>query len=248
MECYWVLTCEHASNAVPPRFRSIFSKKSALLESHRGYDIGAQHYAQEISKSLSWPLFCGEYTRLLVDLNRSAHNPHLFSSITKTLDSTTKQEILDLYYTPFRTNVRQLVEKKIASGATVIHISCHTFTPILGRVERPMDLGILYDPHRADEKSLSLSLRQELAAHCSMCIRMNAPYKGVSDGHVTALRRLFSPDRYVGIELEINQSLYVSIKTELWQDAWLPRLVDSLRFLKKKRGVERYANRSATCK
>jgi hypothetical protein len=111
-----------------------------------------------------------------------------------------------------------------------------------------MDLGILYDPHRADEKSMSLSLRHELAAHSSMRIRLNAPYKGVSDGHVTELRRLFSPDRYVGIELEINQSLYVPIKTQVWQDAWLPCLVDSLRFLEKKKGVERYANRSAACK
>jgi hypothetical protein len=33
-------------------------------------------------------------------------------------------------------------------------------------------------------------------------VRRNYPYKGIADGHVTALRRTFGP-RYSGIELEV---------------------------------------------
>jgi predicted N-formylglutamate amidohydrolase len=36
---------------------------------------------------------------------------------------------------------------------------------------------------------------------------MNFPYSGRSDSHTTALRRRFSKDVYLGIELEINQRL-----------------------------------------
>ena len=229
MNWYWFLTCEHASNAVPSRFRSVFSKNRDLLKSHFGYDIGARDYAQEISKRVSCPLLCGDVTRLLVDLNRSPFNPHLFSSITKPLDQMMKQEILSLYYTPFRTKVRQLVEEKASLGIRVIHISCHSFTPVLKGVERTMDLGILYDPHRIHEKLFSEALCRELRLQTSMIVRLNAPYKGVSDGHVTSLRRLFSPEQYIGLELELNQSLYVPKTSEVWRHVWLPRVVDAMR-------------------
>jgi predicted N-formylglutamate amidohydrolase len=218
-------------------------------------------YAQEISKRVSCPLLCGDVTRLLVDLNRSPLNPHLFSSITKPLDQMMKKEILSLYYTPFRTKVRQLVEEKVSFGIRVIHISCHSFTPVLNletevgprqkvqdfdsktctfcpdttvvsrlkSVERMMDLGILYDPHRIHEKLFSEALCRELRSQTSMRVRLNAPYKGVSDGHVTSLRRLFSPEQYIGIELELNQSLYVPKTSEVWRHVWLPRVVDAIR-------------------
>ena len=38
-------------------------------------------------------------------------------------------------------------------------------------------------------------------------VRRNAPYRGVSDGLPTALRRLYPADRYVGFEMEFNQAL-----------------------------------------
>jgi predicted N-formylglutamate amidohydrolase len=231
MNHYWILTCEHASNVIPARFVELFAKKGALLETHRGYDIGARHYAMAIARALECPLVCGHFTRLLVDLNRSSDSSQVFSPITKDLDQSTRREILSRYYTPFRTKVRQLVEQKVSSGVCVIHISCHTFTPILGKSERKMDLGVLYDPHRVFEKSIAKTIRQKLKAETSMCVRCNAPYRGASDGHVTGLRKLFSPDQYVGIELEVNQALYVPIKSQLWQDAWLPILVEILRVL-----------------
>ena len=42
-----------------------------------------------------------------------------------------------------------------------------------------------------------------------LSLRMNYPYRGVNDGHVTALRRRFGADGYLGLELEINQNLLV---------------------------------------
>jgi hypothetical protein len=36
-------------------------------------------------------------------------------------------------------------------------------------------------------------------------VRCNAPYRGVSDGLTTHLRRRFAAHRYAGIELEMSQ-------------------------------------------
>jgi hypothetical protein len=38
-------------------------------------------------------------------------------------------------------------------------------------------------------------------------VRRNAPYRGDSDGLTSALRRERSAERYLGIELELNQRL-----------------------------------------
>ena len=233
MDHYWILTCEHASNAVPLRFRKLFEREKAFLETHRGYDIGAKHYATAISNKLSLPLICGRWTRLLVDLNRSRDNAHLLSSIIKPIDQRTREEILSSYYIPFRTKVRQLVQQKVAAGFRVIHVSCHSFTPILNGIKRNMDLGILYDSGRKKERAFARMVRQKLLEETSMRIRFNAPYKGTADGHVTALRKIFSEDQYIGIELEVNQSLYAPLKSELWQHVWLPRLIEALRVFSK---------------
>ena len=96
-----------------------------------------------------------------------------------------------------------------------------------------MDLGILYNPKRPLEKLFSNELRRMLRTDTSMRIRLNAPYQGVSDGHVTALRKIFSPETYVGIELEVSQALYSLQRQELWKVVWLPRLIDVLSTLTK---------------
>lgn len=89
-----------------------------------------------------------------------------------------------------------------------MHLSVHSFTPILdGRVRRA-DVGLLYDPARRSEVELCrrwrLGLRDRFPGRS---ILMNSPYRGTSDGFTTDLRTRYSPARYVGIELEINQKL-----------------------------------------
>jgi predicted N-formylglutamate amidohydrolase len=51
-------------------------------------------------------------------------------------------------------------------------------------------------------------LRPELTVH------RNAPYRGVADGHTTALRRVCPAQRYIGIELEVNQRFAVIAPTK----------------------------------
>jgi predicted N-formylglutamate amidohydrolase len=91
-----------------------------------------------------------------------------------------------------------------------------------------MDLGILYDPSCRCERELAHALQQRLQAQTSMRIRCNAPYKGISDGFVTALRKRFSPQSYVGLELEVNQGLD---KTPLWRHVWLPSIIEVLKLI-----------------
>lgn len=73
-----------------------------------------------------------------------------------------------------------------------------------------MDVGLLYDPGRTGERDLCLAWKREIeAARPDLRVRRNAPYRGVSDGHVTALRKRF-PQGYLGLELEVNQRFFLN--------------------------------------
>lgn len=84
-------------------------------------------------------------------------------------------------------------------------MAVHSFTPVLDGVPRNVDIGLLYDPAQGQERSFCGAWRKALAARAPhLRIRMNQPYKGISDGFPTALRRAF-PQHYAGVELEVNQ-------------------------------------------
>lgn len=225
----WVITCEHASNALPKKFTSLVPKTE--LQSHKGFDLGAKEYASLLAQELSGTFFCATYSRLLIDLNRSEGNPALFSQFTKTLSPSEKSRLLTTYYRPFRKRVEEFIRKKFSQGAFVIHLACHSFTPELHGNVRDMDVGILYDPKKVRERECGRVLRRELRKNSSMSIRCNAPYRGTSDGHTSALRLLFSQEKYIGIEIEVNQRLFSKNYNDLWSHLWLPLLVQACRAL-----------------
>jgi predicted N-formylglutamate amidohydrolase len=101
--------------------------------------------------------------------------------------------------------VRDAATEIIATGDRVLHISVHTFTPVLHGVTRNADIGLLYDPSRKSEKQFAELWGAKLSALGR--VRNNYPYKGTNDGHTTALRRIFKQEVYLGIELEVNQTM-----------------------------------------
>jgi predicted N-formylglutamate amidohydrolase len=201
-----ILTCEHGGSRVPRAWASLFDGCSGLLESHRGWDPGALELARALSSALNAPLFYSTNSRLLVDLNRSLHHPRLFSAQTRRLGPAEKELLIEKYYLPFHRAVDNAVRSALKSNQRVLHLSVHSFTPVLDGIVRTADLGLLYDPRRGPEKEVSLRLKQALAGIMpGLRLRFNYPYRGVSDGHTTHLRRLFPAEAYSGIEIEVNQ-------------------------------------------
>jgi predicted N-formylglutamate amidohydrolase len=202
-----ILSCEHATNHLPDQYRGLFIEGIDQLNTHQGYDPGALDFARLLAARLSAPLFAGSVSRLLVDLNRSRAN-HRSPPIRprNNLPFVLKEEILARYYLPYRSQVEEAIEGKLRKEKNVLHLSIHSFTPVLDGAQRTADVGFLYDPSRAKEKELCGKWRAGLAARDERWrLRRNYPYRGTSDGFVTALRKKFPAQRYLGIELEINQ-------------------------------------------
>lgn len=202
-----VITCEHAGNEVPERYRRLFAGKKRLLATHRGYDPGALELARRIARSGRWPLHFSTTTRLLVDLNRSFRHRQQFSEITAALDWDTKSEILDDHYDPYRFAVEKRLRERIHDeGQRVLHLSVHTFTPELDGKQRRADVGLLYDPWRSSETDFCNCWRDQLQQRRpDLIVRRNYPYLGTADGFTSHLRFFYGSDVYAGIELEVNQ-------------------------------------------
>ncbi|MFZ5970874.1 MAG: N-formylglutamate amidohydrolase [Bacteroidota bacterium] len=199
----WMITCEHAGNEIPEEYKYLFSAHQQVLETHRGWDLGASEMAEYLAKELRAPLFQCSISRLLIEANRSLHNHQLFSEFSHPLSAAEKQKIIETIYLPYRNPVEDHVG---AQAQQVTHLSIHSFTPVWHNKERLVDVGILFDPEREVELRFSESLKSQLSGLLpGYRILFNEPYAGKDDGFATYLRTRFPGEKYIGIELEINQ-------------------------------------------
>lgn len=199
-----ILTCEHAGNVVPAQYAGLFKSDPYVLGTHRGYDPGAFDLFRTLQDLAAWK---NEYklTRLLIEPNRSLHHKDLFSQFSRGLSEEQKDQLVKIFYLPYRNEVEGKIRERLRAGEHILHLSVHSFTPELDGEVRNADIGLLYDPARAGEKEFSKEFKTVLALKApDLRIRFNYPYLGKADGFTTHLRRQFG-ENYIGIELEVNQ-------------------------------------------
>lgn len=201
-----IVTCEHGGNRIPREYRTLFRGFERALDSHRGYDPGALSLAQELAGATGAPLVFSTVSRLLVELNRSPGHRALYSERTRDLPAQDKSRIVARYYDPYRRSVEDRVRAAVAKGRRVLHVSSHSFTPVLDGEVRKTDIGLLYDPARAPESAFCRDWAALLGARIApLRVRRNYPYRGYADGLTTYLRQRYPQRAYLGIEIEVNQ-------------------------------------------
>lgn len=223
---FWIISCEHGGNTIPPEYQTLFAHAQPVLNTHRGYDIGALPVAQALADQVADFSQLTTVSRLLVEINRSSQHPRLWSEFTKTLPITTQQTILQTYYWSYRQAIETQIQNALAQSQTVIHISVHSFTPVFEGEVRQAEIGLLYDPSHTQEKQFCQLWVQVLKSlQPNWRIRRNYPYQGKADGLTTYLRGKYN--NYLGIELEMNQQL-----THREPDTLKEVIVDSLMRMK----------------
>lgn len=200
-----VISCEHGGNRIPSAYRAAFADARPELASHRGYDAGALTVARDLARSFNAALVATTVSRLLVELNRSPGHPQIFSEFSRELPRPVRADIIRRYYEPYRHDVERAIVGVLRQRHCAIHISSHSFTPVLRGEQRNADIGLLYDPRCPAERTLCLLWQAELQQRQpGLRVRRNYPYRGAADGLTTHLRRRL-PAGYLGIELEVNQ-------------------------------------------
>lgn len=199
-----VLTCEHASPAVPEEYSQLGLAPERLHE-HIGWDIGAAIVAEELSRALRVPAVLSGVSRLLVDCNRDLGDHDLIPSSSHgipipgnaAVDPPERARRLSRFYEPFHA----AVDAVLGARPDALVLSVHSFTPELNGSARPFDVGVLYD----DFDDLARSFADRIASS-AFAVRLNEPYSAL-DGLIFSARShgLRHGRRY--LEIEINNRL-----------------------------------------
>ena len=203
-----IISVEHASNHVPNGID--LGVDPDVLDSHVAWDPGTAVIGEMLGRDLDAPVLLGSLTRLVVDLNRSPTNPDSIPDVAfgvpvpgnQRLDDAGRAARLAEYHTPYWKKAREWVRTR-SKDRTLLHLSIHSFTPVLHGELRSMSVGVMYDPARPLELPFAESLIDALRAR-GIDTANNGPYDGRNDALVTTLRQEFPPDRYAGIQIEHN--------------------------------------------
>ncbi len=239
-----VLTCEHASGAVPRYLRSLRADRE-LLASHRVLDLGAWEVARTLSRELRATAIGGRYSRLVVDLNRAPGDPGLILpcidgrriSFNTGLSALTVGRRVLRHHAPYHAEIDRQVARRVFAGIRPLLLSVHSFTPRLGGREREFDIGILYGVQGSYGRRLARSLRR-----LGFSVAMNRPYSG-RRGVIYAAARHGANYFIPYLELEINQALLrAPARARSVARRIAPALADLIGYLARYRGKPpRYA-------
>ena len=73
----WVVTCDHASNAVPDWLGGDLGLPPSDMGRHIAYDVGAAGLARGLARRLGSPAILARFSRLVIDPNRGEDDPTL---------------------------------------------------------------------------------------------------------------------------------------------------------------------------
>ena len=207
-----VLSCEHASWALPPGVDLGVPRE--LLRSQSGWDHGALEIANQLSEAVGIGVHTGLFSRMFVDLNRDPlhadviprHSFGVDVPGNATLVDAERRARLAAFHAPYWEAVRRDVAARLADRGAVLHLSSHTFDPALDPVARAFDVGVLYEPGHAFEAELAERLLFQLRA-AGLNVRANQPYTGVGPAICTSFRSERAGCKYAGIQLETSHAV-----------------------------------------
>ncbi|MDJ0824754.1 MAG: N-formylglutamate amidohydrolase [Rhodobacter sp.] len=223
----WLVTCDHATNAVPPMVcDGDLGLPARDMGRHIAYDVGAAGVARRLSDLLDAPAIFSTFSRLVIDPNRGEDDPTLLMQLydgtviegNRRVDAAERERRLNLFYRPYHTEVARLAVMKDPIDA--VYLAIHSFTPRLnGRTPRPWQVGVLYGYDARFGKALIDRLNEEP----DLIVGDNEPYSGSLSGDSVDRHALHHGRLNALIELRHDL-----IETEEQQTAWADRLAPIL--------------------
>ena len=171
-----LLLCEHASRAVPAATH--LGVSNAVLNSHRGWDIGAEDLAREIATPLGAPLIIQRYSRLVIDANRPPGGVHAIPVISDGADISGNRALgeweraarITEIFEPMNDAIDALFKQHPRRAA----FSIHSFTPTFEGQARPQQAGFL----SRHPRGVATALCERVAARDpDLILGVNEPYR-----------------------------------------------------------------------
>jgi predicted N-formylglutamate amidohydrolase len=222
----FVIAVDHAGRRIPRRLGNL-GLPLAELERHTAWDIGALEVARRVSAILDAPLVAQEYSRLIIDCNRTPGSETSIPTMAEWLEvpgnvGLSEEEIAARraeIFEPYHTRLSALLhERRVAQRPTIL-VTQHTMTDTFKGMRREMHAAVLYDQ---DRRFAGIVL-EKLRRHEELLIAENEPYL-VQLTHYTVPHQA-EPHGLPYVEIEIRQDL---VTDEAGQAGWAHRIAEAL--------------------
>lgn len=180
-QAHVLLVADHASRHIPAGLQQL-GLDEADLQKHVAWDIGSADLARALADLLDAPLILAGYSRLIVDLNRQPDDPTSMPPISdgivipgnQGLDEQHRAWRMDTFYQPYHAAISARLDQFEQAGITPALVSIHTCTPVFGNMQRPWQIGVMWDK----DPRIASRLLQALNQLPGLCVGDNQPYSG----------------------------------------------------------------------
>jgi len=204
-----LITCEHASNAVPAEFD--LGVEAELLESHWGWDRWADDVLRRFAPQLGATTVSAQVSRLVLDVNRGRGDDTLIRSAcdglvipgNQGLSPEQIEERVDRLWRPYHAAVETELERLVGrfGAERVVFFTFHSFSPDYGSGDRDFDVGVLFDAH----EDLAAGVKRALTT-AGLRTRLNEPYSGYR-GEIYSAAVHGEAHEVSYFEIELNQGV-----------------------------------------
>ena len=175
----FVLVCDHAGRRTPAELGDL-GLSPAEWDRHIAYDIGASGLAGIIAERLGGACLIQQvYSRLVIDCNRA---PERADAIVAVADGARVPGNLDLtpqhrqgrikaIHAPYHAAIAAELHARQARGLQTALVLVHSFTPSMGGVTRPWEVGVLHQGNAFSRAALAW-----LQAQPGLTVGDNQPY------------------------------------------------------------------------
>ena len=170
-----MLVCEHAGRAIPQSLGTL-GISDDVLNSHRGWDIGAEMVARELANLLKASLVIQNYSRLVIDCNRPPMTPqsipcesdhaHIPGNIAACQSE--KADRVKAIFDPMNAAIKRLFKTPRRAA-----FSIHSFTSEMDGKWRPWHAGFLTRASLDTAETLIMAIQKRQP---ELTLAINEPY------------------------------------------------------------------------
>ena len=218
-----LLTCDHASRAVPRSLHNL-GLDQATLALQIGWDIGAAAVTRDLAARLDAPAVLAGYSRLVIDCNRNLDDPTSIPPESDGIDVPGNRDLgaeeralrVEAIFRPYHGAIEAALDRFAARDVHPAVLSIHSFTPVMNGFTRPWHIGVLWDKDPRIPVPLMAALRREKG----VVVGDNEPYSAREPaGHSVRTHAVSRGLPHVAVE--IRQDL---IADAAGQREWAGRL------------------------
>ena len=191
----FVLTCDHASNFLPPEFGTL-GLAAEELSRHIAWDPGALPVARRMAAALDATLVETRISRLVIDCNRPLDAPDLVPPVSETrpfraMPACRKSSAPRASLCPGNPSTMRslrIIDKRLARGLETRLVSIHSFNPVYKGKSRPWHIGVIHDEDRRLAAPLVAALQRLAGVKSASTNPIRRPTASISRWNGTRAR------------------------------------------------------------